>query len=109
MLNKAKNLIVKALEYNVTEAAFSYYMSNENVELEDIAADLSIHATDFKEGSLLQKLRECSTASEALALPVRLAEAVKRCYENLSHAEAEEIIKESIKTLKGHALLHLLS
>lgn len=109
MLNKAKNLVIKALEYNVTEAAFAYYMSNADVELEDIAADLSIHATDFKEGSLLQKLLEGGTASDVLTLPEKLAEAVKRCYLELPHNEAENVVKESIKTLKGHALLHLLS
>ena len=39
----------------------------------------------------------------------RLAEAVKRCYLELPHNEAENVVKESIKTLKGHVLLHLLS
>jgi hypothetical protein len=109
LLNKMKSLMAKALEYNVAEAAMDYYnAAPAEVELDDLAMDISIHAVDFVEGAILQRLREGKSAGEALNLPEGIAVAVKQCYLELPYEEAEEAIRGAIQTLKGHALLNIL-
>lgn len=111
MLNKAKALMAKALEYNVAEAAFAYYMEDgTDVELEDLATDIVISSLGFKEGYILMKLRENEdNPGEALGLPDGIAAAIKRCYVELPQPEAEGTIQNALNILRGHALLHLLS
>lgn len=110
MLNKTKCLIAKALEYNIVEAAMECYNdAPADVNLSEIAETIESNAANFEEGHVLWELRTASSPEEALRLPRGIALAIKQCYEELHYHEAEGVVLEAVKAIKGQAILNILT
>lgn len=109
LIGKIKDLVERALVYNLVEAAMRYhYDAPDKVILNELADDIRRNAIFYDDNRIIPLLQS-ENPDEILNLPKKVAEVVKSCYREFDTDKAEEIILEAVDTIKGKEILNILS